>query len=612
MPVWAILLVFLAGISLGIVVFAAAWMIWAKPQQQQTNQPPVNKVSDLLPDTTPATTTIVSTSSDSLPPDVFNGGYETPSETGNFVIDETKADLNVRWTKIEKADPDKVFKNVKVASGTGNVTSFTKYIADTRPGDQNPDEPLYRRGTIVGGAFDGWGLYYWQRYMQTMCMGNCVNNINFIVSQDGTQAKIIGIDANMVAYYQESGLYDWDMQVALAPSLTLNIKTSTFPAKIVLQNGKTIYASENGGETRAACGTEGCAGQAPNLTVGNRFFYTYDGGCLLTYDELGVPHSYESVILPLAKDQTLGEIDGSGITWMKEYESTVKYYRPYVVGGCGFHGCAEIVDDATVGTESSLVKVGTTKSGDALYAPKDMANNDMVKKAYETWVDYSDNKSKGSMQDFLNAYKVPVFFWRDAIGRWVKYTYADGVFQGECGKPVIYLYPEQTTSVSVKLPKFIDVTVSEPTYPEQGWKTVAQPNGQLTMADGKTYGSLYWEGLGVNYQTPKDGFLIKDGEQEAFLSEILPKYGLNQTEAKEFMDFWLPEMTGAPYYRVSFLTDKWSQAAPLYVSPKPDTSIRIFMDWQKLSGPKSITAPTIVTPERKGFTLVEWGGLLYR
>jgi hypothetical protein len=184
----------------------------------------------------------------------------------------------------------------------------------------------------------------------------------------------------------------------------------------------------------------------------------------------------------------------------------------------------------------------------------------------------------------------------------------------ECGKPVIYLYPEKKMSVRVSLPSFINVTVSEPTYPKKGWSVTASPNGDLvSKADGKTYGSLFWEGTGVGYQSPTStGFVIKSGEAKSFLAETLPKYGLNQKETAEFMDFWVPRMASSSYYLVSFLTDEWSQSAPLLVSPQPKTNIRIFMDLKPLSAPISIAEPVIKTPVRDGFTLVEWGGLLLK
>ncbi len=307
--------------------------------------------------------------------------------------------------------------------------------------------------------------------------------------------------------------------------------------------------------------------------------------------------------------QTWTEPRSPNILWEKGFENSNTYYG-VVMTGCGASACANIVK-LSAEEEANLVQVGIErKTKDSVYAPKDYVSLDITKRMYDTW--YVPSGDKPSIEEMVSEYAVPFFFWKDAVGRWNRYTVSDLIPPVECGKPVIYLYPETQTDVRVGLPKFINVTVSDPAYPEKGWSVTANPNGDLlSHADGKTYGSLFWEGTGVGYQVPETGFIVKNGEAESFLSSILPKYGLNQKESQEFMEFWVPKMQQAPYYRVSFLTDDWSKAAPLFVSPRPKTSIRIFMDLKPLSAPISIKAPNIVTPARDGFTLVEWGGLLY-
>jgi len=52
--------------------------------------------------------------------------------------------------------------------------------------------------------------------------------------------------------------------------------------------------------------------------------------------------------------------------------------------------------------------------------------------------------------------------------------------------------------------------------------------------------------------------------------------------------------------------------APLSISPKPDTIIRVLMDYQGLDEYKNIIEQKIITPERKGFIVVEWGGVLHK
>jgi hypothetical protein len=48
----------------------------------------------------------------------------------------------------------------------------------------------------------------------------------------------------------------------------------------------------------------------------------------------------------------------------------------------------------------------------------------------------------------------------------------------------------------------------------------------------------------------------------------------------------------------------------LFVSPKPDTSIRIFLEFAGLNKPVDLISQKLDAPKRLGFTLIEWGGLL--
>ena len=50
--------------------------------------------------------------------------------------------------------------------------------------------------------------------------------------------------------------------------------------------------------------------------------------------------------------------------------------------------------------------------------------------------------------------------------------------------------------------------------------------------------------------------------------------------------------------------------APLIVSPKPDTSIRVFLDFEGLEKPIALPEQKLSAIPRTGFTVIEWGGLL--
>jgi hypothetical protein len=45
---------------------------------------------------------------------------------------------------------------------------------------------------------------------------------------------------------------------------------------------------------------------------------------------------------------------------------------------------------------------------------------------------------------------------------------------------------------------------------------------------------------------------------------------------------------------------------PLNITPAPDTVIRVMMDWKAVDEPIDIPEQKLDTPERKGFTVVEW------
>lgn len=77
------------------------------------------------------------------------------------------------------------------------------------------------------------------------------------------------------------------------------------------------------------------------------------------------------------------------------------------------------------------------------------------------------------------------------------------------------------------------------------------------------------------------------------------------------MEFWQPRLEVKPYAFVSFVPQKeFDRLAPLTVSPKPDSIIRVFMDYKPLDEKITVREPIIRTPVRKGFAVVEWGGRL--
>lgn len=174
-------------------------------------------------------------------------------------------------------------------------------------------------------------------------------------------------------------------------------------------------------------------------------------------------------------------------------------------------------------------------------------------------------------------------------------------------KPVIYLYPEETTEVSVLLDFNGELTTTYPAY-DNGWRVVAKPDGTLFDANGREYYCLYWEGESDIDFDMSEGFCVKGSETAAFLEEALAKLGLTRREANEFIVYWLPLMEGNEYNIISFRTDAYTENAKLIIDPQPDTLIRVFMAWYGSGKPVEIPEQSLAAPERTGFTVVEWGG----
>lgn len=176
-------------------------------------------------------------------------------------------------------------------------------------------------------------------------------------------------------------------------------------------------------------------------------------------------------------------------------------------------------------------------------------------------------------------------------------------------KPVIYLYPQEPTEVSVVLDYKGTLTCTYPKY-ENGWTVTAHPDGTLVDAQGKEYNYLYWDGLDNKNSDFSRGFCISGEETAAFLETALEKLGLNRREANEFIVYWLPLMEQNPYNVISFQTTAYTDMAKLRITPAPDTLIRVFMAWYGTEEPVAIAEQELTAPERQGFTVVEWGGEL--
>lgn len=203
------------------------------------------------------------------------------------------------------------------------------------------------------------------------------------------------------------------------------------------------------------------------------------------------------------------------------------------------------------------------------------------------------------------------FFEDDGSVKWyyakaIKGCGDNGRFEAN-EKPVIYLYPEEETAVSVKLALSGRLTCAYPAY-NGGWQVTAAPDGTLTGADGMEYNYLYWGGTSAAEYDFSTGFCVAGGDTAEFLEKALAQLGLSRREANEFIVYWLPRMEQNAYNLISFQGEAYTESAKLDITPAPDTVIRVFMAWKPLDEAVEVPPQSLSAPERRGFTVVEWGG----
>ena len=178
-------------------------------------------------------------------------------------------------------------------------------------------------------------------------------------------------------------------------------------------------------------------------------------------------------------------------------------------------------------------------------------------------------------------------------------------------KPVIYLYPTAETDVKVELgyPKEM-LTFTYPSY-NNGWNVTAYPDGRLiNKADNSEHFYLFWEGdKKIEWDLTK-GFIVSGADSEKFLLEKLSYMGLTPREYNDFIVYWVPELAKNEYNLISFSTKQYEELAPMDITPKPDSVLRVHMVYKAVEAPYNIEPQDLSQFERNGFTVVEWGGTM--
>jgi uncharacterized protein YdhG (YjbR/CyaY superfamily) len=180
-------------------------------------------------------------------------------------------------------------------------------------------------------------------------------------------------------------------------------------------------------------------------------------------------------------------------------------------------------------------------------------------------------------------------------------------------KPMMYFYPKKKTKIQATI-TYTGEFLSEETK-KQGKKISATV---LVEPDGKLYN--IWEANSYSFnkwlQQPErkinwnisNLFVIKWEDTKKFFEKILPEIWLNNTETKDFIEFFEPLMKNNKYNLIHFAKKQYTDNALLEIKPKPDSILRVFMVYKPLKEKINIQKQKISPFVRTWFVVVEWGG----
>ncbi len=180
-------------------------------------------------------------------------------------------------------------------------------------------------------------------------------------------------------------------------------------------------------------------------------------------------------------------------------------------------------------------------------------------------------------------------------------------------KPIIYIYPEENIDLTIKLGNTNNLLYTYPKYKNE-WNVKVSSDGNIYDYDTKrNYYGLYWEGIDNYKLNMNEGFVIKGSDTVKFLEEKLSILGLNDYEINEFIIYWIDKLENNKYNFISFRNiDDINKSMPLYFSKKPDTLIRVMMDFKPLDNYIEVKEQKLEKIERKGYAVVEWGGTIHK
>ena len=226
---------------------------------------------------------------------------------------------------------------------------------------------------------------------------------------------------------------------------------------------------------------------------------------------------------------------------------------------------------------------------------------------YKVYLDVEYSCGVCPLERKIMAFKV------DKIDKKVR-VYSREVSREECDpnvayKPIIYIYPDKDTDLRVTLGNPENLIYTYPKYNNSWYVHVTKDGNIYDYATNRNYYGLYWEATDNYKLDMSKGFVVKGSDTVAFLEDKLAYLGLSDYEINEFIIYWIDKLENNNYNFISFRSlEDINKSMPLNISREPDTLIRVMMDYKPLDDYIEVKEQQLTKVERKGFTVVEWGG----
>ncbi len=195
------------------------------------------------------------------------------------------------------------------------------------------------------------------------------------------------------------------------------------------------------------------------------------------------------------------------------------------------------------------------------------------------------------------------------IGSWLKKHIGNPLlnFLGVY-KPNIYIYCPKDITANVKIEPYQYITASIPAYDQQeGWNAKVE-RGSINGTNDYLFYEARIPDQGLQRE---EGFVMHGQRLKADMEQMLDRYGFNEKEKGDFLEYWGDKLTGKKNY-VFYPQgrDTLDSIMPLTIVPRPDSVFRLWFLIEEFNEQKDFKIIDQVKKiERYNYTVVEWGGV---